>query len=121
MDLKPTRTFAKRRARRDWQSSGSPSAKLRQTEASTKLRKTLHEEEELKETEFIEDLSRDHKTNYYLWKATKTVKREERKLVALKKRLLYLLITYQKFLSQIHQKINFLLQLSTKLWTMLIL
>ena len=43
-------------------------------ESSNKLRKTLHEEEDLKETEYIEHLSRDHKTNYSLWKATKTVK-----------------------------------------------
>ena len=28
----------------------------------------------MKETKFIENLSRDHKTNYSLWKATKTVK-----------------------------------------------
>ena len=40
--------LAKRRAARDWQSSRLPSAKLRLTEASNKLRKTLHEEENLK-------------------------------------------------------------------------
>ena len=28
----------------------------------------------MKETKYIENLSRDHKTNYSLWKATKTVK-----------------------------------------------
>ena len=38
----------------------SPSAKLRLTEASNRLRMSLHEEEELKETEYIENLSRDH-------------------------------------------------------------
>ena len=84
IDLKPTRkltnsyiealVLAKRRARRDWQSSRSSTAKLRPTEASHKLTKTLHEEEELKENEYIEILSRDHKTNYSVWKATKTVK-----------------------------------------------
>ena len=66
--------LAKRRARRDCQSSISSSVKLRLTAAGNKLRKTLHEEEELKENEYIEILSRDHKTNYSVWKATKTVK-----------------------------------------------
>ena len=64
---------AKRRARRDWQISRSTSAKLRLTDASNKLRQTLHEEEDLKEPECIENLSRDRKTNYALWKATKIV------------------------------------------------
>ena len=96
-------------------------------EASDKLRKALHEEEDLNETKYIENLSRDPKTNYFLCKATKTVKpsvESERTLTpahgleAPKKRLLYLVITYQQFLSQILQKMNFLLQLSTKLCTM---
>ena len=76
---KPTLTYSyieslvleKRRARRDWESSRAPSAKLRLTEASNKLRKTLHEEEDLRVTKYIENLSRDHKTNYSLWKPLK--------------------------------------------------
>ena len=47
---------------------------MRLTEASNKLRKTLYEEEDLKETKYTQNLSRDHKTKYSLWKATKTVK-----------------------------------------------
>ena len=84
MDLKPTRTLtnsyiealvlAKRISRRCWQSSKSPSAKLRLTEPSNKLRKSLHEDEELRETKYIKNLSRDNKTKYSLWRATKTVK-----------------------------------------------
>ena len=66
--------LAKRRPRRDWQSSGAPSAKLRLMEASNKLKKTLHEEETLRATKYIENLSRDLKTNCSLWKATKTIK-----------------------------------------------
>ena len=54
--------LAKRRARRDWQSSRAPSAKLRLTEASSKLRNTLHEEEDLRATKYIENLLRDYKT-----------------------------------------------------------
>ena len=42
--------LAQIRARRDWQSSRSSGAKLRLTEASNKLRKTLHEEEDLRAT-----------------------------------------------------------------------
>ena len=44
--------LTKRRARRDWQSSRAPSVKLRLTEASNKLRKTLHEEEDLRATKY---------------------------------------------------------------------
>ena len=47
---------------------------MRLTKASYKLRNTLHEEEDLRATKYIENLSRDHKTNYSLWKATKTRK-----------------------------------------------
>ena len=116
--------LAKRRARRDWQSSRAPSSKLRLTEASSKLRKTLHEEEDLRATKYIENLSRDH-----LWKATKTIKppveSEEpirkpcgalaSELQALIGRQYYLLIIYPMFLNQIPQKVSFLLQLSKKI------
>ena len=47
---------------------------MRLTEASSKLRKTLHEEQDMRATKYIENLSRNHITNYSLWKATKTIK-----------------------------------------------
>ena len=48
--------------------------KKKLTEASNKLRKTLHEEGDLRATKYSANLSWDHKTNYSLWKATKTIK-----------------------------------------------
>ena len=64
----------KRRARRHWQCSRSHSAKLKFTEATNKLRNTLHQEEDQKTTNYIENLSRSQNTKYCLWKATKTIK-----------------------------------------------
>ena len=48
--------LAKKRARRYWQSSRAPSIKLRLTEASNKLRKTLHKEADLIATKYIKNL-----------------------------------------------------------------
>ena len=64
----------KRRARRDGKFSRSPSAKLRLTEASNKLRNTLHQEEDQKATIYIESPSRSQTTKYSPWKATKAIR-----------------------------------------------
>ena len=64
----------KRRARRDWQNSRSPSTKQKLSQIANKLKKALQDVEEKKNCSFVKNLTNTKRSNYSLWKATKKVK-----------------------------------------------
>ena len=66
--------LAKRRARRNWQNNRSPATKLKLNQASNKLKKTLQEEEDRKNSTYVKNLTNTKHTNYSLWQATKCIK-----------------------------------------------
>ena len=66
--------LAKRRARRNWQNNRSPSSKQILNQTSNKLKRALQDEEDRKNSIFVENLTNTKYSNYSLWKATKRIK-----------------------------------------------
>lgn len=67
----------KRRLRRYWQQTRSPTAKQLLDQAEKKLKKLVKDSTKLKINNYISSLSPTDDTNYSLWKATKSLKKPQ--------------------------------------------